>query len=100
MAGPAADEGRRIVVPDAATLADAIDLSGLIRGAGPEDMLVFEASGARMLSTPYILTMVSLARHRQDGAPPVVIANPSSAFLDAFTDLGLFQDLMKMEFRT
>lgn len=59
---------------------------------------VIDARGVEHLSTAYALVLVSLARARAAEGRRLAILAPSAAFVDAFADLGLFQDLMKMEF--
>ena len=45
------------------------------------------------------LEFIAAARARADAGSPAVVTSPSPAFVDAFSDLGLFGDLMKMEIR-
>lgn len=60
--------------------------------------LAFDASMVEEVSTAYALVLTSLLRTRDPAAPKVRLVAPSPSFVDAFSDLGLFQDLMKMEF--
>lgn len=60
--------------------------------------ICFDARAVEELSTAYALVLASLVRARPEEAPKVGLIGPSAAFVDAFSDLGLFQDLMKMEF--
>jgi len=61
--------------------------------------LTLDASEVDNVSTPYVLAIVAAARARADAGSPAVVTSPSPAFVDAFSDLGLFGDLMKMEIR-
>lgn len=70
-----------------------------LRDAPSDAPLVLDAAAVEATGTPYILALAAAARARADAGAPAVLANPSSAVVDAFSDLGLFQDLMKMEFR-
>ncbi|MEO0386232.1 MAG: hypothetical protein AAF281_01705 [Pseudomonadota bacterium] len=87
-----------ITVPERADIHAAEALLAQLLAMDPETELHFDASAADQLSTPYVLTIVSAISTRTDKIPPATVTNPSTAFVDAFTDLGLFQDLMKMEF--
>ena len=59
----------------------------------------FDASEVDNISTPYVLAIVGAARARAEAGSPAAVRSPSPAFVDAFSDLGLFGDLMKMEIR-
>ena len=61
--------------------------------------LEFDASEVDNISTPYVLAIVGAARARAEAGSPAAVRSPSPAFVDAFSDLGLFGDLMKMEIR-
>ncbi|SFI11709.1 STAS domain-containing protein [Albimonas pacifica] len=61
--------------------------------------LTLDASEVDNISTPYVLAIVAAARARAEAGSPAVVTSPSPAFVDAFSDLGLFGDLMKMEIR-
>ncbi|MEM9812680.1 MAG: STAS domain-containing protein [Pseudomonadota bacterium] len=87
-----------IRLPAKAGLAEAEALLATLREYDPEEPLRMDASGVDQLSTPFVLTLISAINTRTKAEPPATVVNPSPAFVDAFTDLGLFQDLMKMEF--
>ncbi|WP_339947019.1 STAS domain-containing protein [uncultured Albimonas sp.] len=70
-----------------------------LRAAPAGSPLTLDASEVDNLSTPYVLAIVAAARTRADAGSPAVVTSPSPAFVDAFSDLGLFGDLMKMEIR-
>ena len=89
-----------VIVPPNATLADAQDLFVLAKALDDDTELHFDAANVEGVCTPYVLTLVSTLRTRAGRTPPMVIHNSTDAFVDAFSDLGLFQDLMKMEFAT
>jgi anti-anti-sigma regulatory factor len=65
-----------------------------------QSAVVFDASRVERLSTAGVLVIVSFLNARADRTPPAAVLNPSGAFVDAFSDLGLFSSLMRMEFRT
>jgi hypothetical protein len=60
--------------------------------------IVIDAAAVEELPAACALVLASLVRARPGDAPRVGVIAPSPAFVDAFSDLGLFQDLMKMEF--
>ena len=62
--------------------------------------VAFDASKVESLSTAALLVLVSFLNARGDRTPPAAVVNPSGPFVDAFSELGLFGNLMKMEFRT
>jgi anti-anti-sigma regulatory factor len=59
-----------------------------------------DAGVVERISTAGVLVLISFLNARADRTPPATVLRPSGAFVDAFSDLGLFQDLMRMEFRT
>ena len=68
--------------------------------ARPEGAPVaFDAAAVESLSTPSVLVLAAAARACAAAGRPAAVERPAPAFVDAFSDLGLFQDLMKMEFR-
>lgn len=98
---PAAGTADTVIdVPEKATLDESVTLRDRLKPLLGAEEVVFDASKAETVSTPYILTMVSFLTSRDESLPKVAVQNAPPAFVDAFTDLGLFQDLMKMEFRT
>jgi len=79
---------------------DAEEMLARLKGADPADPLAVDASAVETLSTPAVLGLVAAARARAEEGGALAVERPSPAFIDAFSDLGLFHDLMKMEFRT
>lgn len=68
--------------------------------AADADNIVIDASAVTEMSSACALAVVAFVKHRADRSPPAAIQEPTSQFIDAFSELGLFEDLMKMEFRT
>jgi hypothetical protein len=71
-------------------------------GAGPEAPAPdqpLDASGVREMSGAAVTALVVIARGRAAAGGRLAILRPSPAFVDAFADLGLFPELMKMEVR-
>ncbi len=62
--------------------------------------VVLDASPVEKMSTAAVLVLTSFVNARADLAPPAAVQNPSGPFVDAFSELGLFSSLMRMEFRT
>ncbi len=89
----------QVVVPNKARLSDATELANRLRDLPIDSELSIDATAAEDVSTPYLLTLVAAVRSREAATPPAIVVSPTDAFVDAFSDLGLFQDLMKMEFR-
>lgn len=69
-----------------------------LKGVDTSAPLEIDAAQVETVSTLAVLTLMSAIQARPDGAPQVRVAGPTPAFLDAFQDLGMFSDLMKMEF--
>ena len=90
----------QIRVPANASMKEAIALTQQLRQIDVGETLVLDASGVENISTPYILAIVSAINARSEITPPAKVANPTNTFVDGFSDLGLYQDLMKMEFVT
>lgn len=85
------------VLPARAGLAGAEAFLALVRDGAPVPAL--DARAVEEISAAWVLALVALARARGEGAERVAVIAPSPAFVDAFSDLGFFQDLMRMEFR-
>lgn len=67
--------------------------------ASAEDgRLTVEADGVARMSAPATMALVAAARSLAAAKGAVVIRAPSPAFTEAFSDLGLFADMMTMEF--
>jgi anti-anti-sigma regulatory factor len=60
--------------------------------------LRIDAAGVERMSCATVVTLISLARAATKSGGAVVICAPTSAFTDAFADLGLYGSLMNMEF--
>jgi hypothetical protein len=62
--------------------------------------VVLDARAVEGFSTAAVLAVVSFLNARPDRTPPAAVLGATGAFVDAFSDLGLFADMMRMEFRT
>lgn len=94
------DDGSAIVIPAKTRLPEAEALVETIRNLPDDTPLIFDCSQVEEIGTPYIIAMISALHLREGQTPPAKAINPPAQFIDAFSDLGLFQDLMKMEFQT
>lgn len=93
-------EGGSFAIPARMRPEDAEAMLARLKGADPAGPLAVDASAVEMLSTPAVLGLVAAARARAEAGGALAVERPSPGFIDAFSDLGLFHDLMKMEFRT
>ncbi|MEL6126884.1 MAG: hypothetical protein AAFR57_10920 [Pseudomonadota bacterium] len=88
-----------LVVPTKARLAAAEAALDILRALPAEVAPLIDASGVEDISTQYVGVLHSALAAREGLSPPMIVQAPTPAFVDAFSDLGLFADLMKMEFR-
>ena len=61
--------------------------------------VVFDAGNLVSVSTAYVLTIVSALNARAQSSPSVTLKDAPQPLIDAFSDLGLFESMMKMEFQ-
>jgi hypothetical protein len=95
----AADGAAIVVLPRQARLPQAEDIIEQLLAAIDADDFVIDAREVEDITAPVVTALISAMNSRADRTPPVAVLAPTPAFVDAFSDLGLFQDLMKMEFR-
>ncbi len=79
--------------------AETEELLQRLRAAPDDAPLVVDAGAVEAVGTPYILALAAASRARAEAGSPMAVISPPAALIDAFSDLGLFQDLMNMEFR-
>lgn len=60
---------------------------------------VIDASEVEKMSASCAMVVISALRQAEQDSGKLSVIKPSSEFVDAFSELGIFQDLMKMEFR-
>ncbi|MFT4792514.1 MAG: anti-anti-sigma regulatory factor [Paracoccaceae bacterium] len=92
-------DGAIIVLPKRARLSQAEDIIEQLTAAIDADDLVIDAREVEDITSPIVTAIISALNSRADKTPPAAVLAPTPAFIDAFSDLGLFKDLMKMEFR-
>ncbi|MEL6476601.1 MAG: hypothetical protein AAFR17_04675 [Pseudomonadota bacterium] len=96
MAAPPNDP---VKIPKSPSIIEAEALVAHAKSLPKDGELVLDAQDVAEMNTAYLLATISTARSFADAGGKVAVIKPSAAFVDAFSDLGLFQDLMKMEFR-
>ncbi len=94
------EDSTAIVIPRKTRLPEAEALVKILLDLPSDQPLVFDCSQVEEIGAPYIIAMIAALHSREGLTPPAVAINPPTQFVDAFSDLGLFQDLMKMEFQT
>lgn len=87
-------------MPNVVGLESTIEIADQLRSAGPNADICLDAEGVEQMSTPFVLTLAAAMNERDDTNPKLKVKNPTAVFTDAFSDLGLFSDMMKMEFTT
>lgn len=96
----AADAPVAVALPADLDFAAAGQLRETLLAAREAPAVEIDAGAVERISTAGVLVLIGFLNARPDVTPPATVLNPSGAFVDAFSDLGLFQDLMRMEFRT
>ena len=89
-----------IMIPPKARLPEAEALIETIKAYPAEKPIIYDCSKVEDISTPYIIGIIAGLQSREGSSPPAVAINPTEAFVDAFSDLGHFPELMKMEFQS
>lgn len=88
-----------IALPQTLCLKSTQGLIDALAAAPRDGVIEIESGEVGQMNTPAALAILSAVSSRADDAPKIVIKNAPTAFVDAFSDLGFFQDIMKMEFR-
>lgn len=65
---------------------------------GEPGRIALDASEVEAIDGPSVLIIANMAKTFAAKDARVSVKSPTPAFVDAFSDLGLFEDLMKMEF--
>ncbi|MHA3915789.1 hypothetical protein [Halovulum sp. GXIMD14793] len=87
-------------IPPTPSLEDAQAFAATLKD-GPADQPVhLDASALEVMTTPFALAVLSAMESRTSLTPPAIVSGATDEFVAAFTDLGLFQEMMKMEFAT
>lgn len=91
-------EPLEIELPANAGPAETEALVAELREALPGRPLHLNAANVETMSGIYVLALMSALETNADLSPPVVVTGAGAGFVDAFTDLGFFKDMMRMEF--
>ena len=86
-------------LPAKATIAEAKTLVEAAQAYSGDQAFEIDASAVETIDGPVVLAIANIGQALPARGAPVAILNPSSAFVDAFADLGLQEDLSKMETR-
>lgn len=86
-------------LPPKTTVDAAGDALAAFIAGGREGGFEFDASEVSYIDGAAVMALANIAKTAAAAGAPVAVKNPTSEFIDAFTDLGLFEDLMRMEFR-
>lgn len=92
--------GEGYVVPEQAGLEAAQEALSRAAALQVGERLVIDASHVDSIAGATAIVFANIAQSLAAQDAPVKVISPSSAFVDAFADLGLFEDLMKMEFQS
>lgn len=97
-----ASEGAEVVftMPVESQLRDAEQLLDQLMDAGEGASVLVDAEGVEVMNSALVIVLASAAASRPEGASKIAVSNPTDVFTEAFKDLGLFKNLMSMEFRT
>ena len=85
-------------LPERSGASTAHDLVAAGRALSPGAPMRIDAGAVARMSCTTVVALISLAQAAAGTGGAVIIRAPTNAFTDAFTDLGLFETLMKMEF--
>lgn len=88
-----------ICLPADCGLGETTEFMDSIAAALPQKDIVIDASAVEKMSAVCALAVVSTLKYCEANSGSLAIIKPAKEFLDAFSELGLFSDMMKMEFR-
>lgn len=99
-AGAGPEGERHVLLPAVLDYAAAEDLRDELVAVRDVPVVVLDASAVTGMSTAAVLVILGFLNARAELSPPAVVRDPAGPFVDAFSQLGLFANLMRMEFRT
>ncbi len=85
-------------LPERCGASTADDLAAAGRALDPGARMRIDAGAVARMSCATAVALISLAQAAAGTGGAVIIRAPTDAFTDAFSDLGLFESLMNMEF--
>ena len=95
---PEAEGPGAILLPPDCGLKETEEFLDALQNADPKAICV-DASEVEKMSAACVLTVISAIKEADAQSGKIAVIKPAPAFVEAFSDLGFFQDLMKMEFR-
>ena len=87
-----------IQLPSRCGLSVARDLKAAAEALTATEKLSLDASEVARMSAPVVMALISAAGGLDGESGGVVVRAPTPAFTEAFADLGLFGQLMALEF--
>lgn len=90
---------RVYALPSKTTVENAVEMLAAYASLESESVLEIDASAVDSIDGATVMTLANIAKTAAAAEAPVAVKSPSQAFTDSFNDLGLFEDLMRMEFR-
>lgn len=88
-----------IVLPEKTCAKTAEELVAAATSHSGEGAFEIDGSAVASIDGPAVLAILTVAQALSEKDVTVAVTKPSAAFVDAFTDLGLYEDFMKMELR-
>jgi len=88
-----------IVLSEDCRLQGTEELLDNLADIGNQKDILLDASHVERMSSACALAVVSAVQHCEANSGKLAIVKPTPQFVDAFSELGLFQQMMKMEFR-
>lgn len=88
-----------VTLPPVLALADCEQVFDMLSDLPPDATAVIDASNVEQMSSACVLTIVAAIKQREGITPPAAVIQPAQPFIDAFQELGMFQNMMQMEFR-
>ena len=92
-----AENDARYALPPKTTIHEAEELIALAKK--PVEGLTIDAAEVETIEAVAAISIACAASAYAERSEKIVVEKPSGPFVDAFSDLGLFEDMMKMEFR-
>ena len=92
-------DGDTVKLPEKCKLQQAEELRELFTTIPNESDLVLDASAVEYMGSAGVLAIASLIHTRHEGAVTTAVKAAPPAMIDGFKGLGLFQEMMKLEFR-
>lgn len=88
-----------IVLPTSLGYPAAALLHETLLAAVDDPVVILDASAVQSVSTAAVLVIASFLNARETISPPAAIVNATGPLVDAFSELGMFAVMMRMEFR-